>query len=65
MSESSEQKPLDISVLQGPLQEFTAYCEAEFERRRNGDEPFDEAGYRDAMELVLAKLRAVTEKEQG
>lgn len=65
MPKGGEQKPLGSSVLQGPVQEFTAYCEAEFERRGNGDEPFDEAGYREAMELVVAKLRALTEKEQG
>jgi predicted secreted protein len=65
MSESGQQKPLDASILQAPIEEFSAYCEAEFERRRNGDEPFDETAYREAMELVLSKLRAATEKEQG
>jgi hypothetical protein len=63
MPKAGKEKPLGSSILQGPVQEFSAYCEAEFERRRNGDEPFDEAGYREAMELALGKLRALTERE--
>lgn len=39
-----------------PSQEFTAYCEAEFERRQNSGEGFDEAIYRKAMDLVMDKL---------
>ena len=40
-----------------PSEEFTAYCEAEFERRLNSGEDFDEAGYRNAMDLVVQKLK--------
>lgn len=39
-----------------PSQEFAAYCEAEFERRANSGQPFDEAGYREAMEMVKRAL---------
>ena len=39
-----------------PSEEFTAYCEVEFERRRNAGDTFDEALNRAAMELVLDKL---------
>jgi hypothetical protein len=39
------------------MEEFSAYCEGEFERRRNSGETFDEEGYRDSMQLVLQKLR--------
>jgi hypothetical protein len=63
MPKPDEEKPLGSSILQGPAQEFSVYCEAEFERRRIGDEPFDEAAYKDAMELVLSKLQALAEGE--
>ncbi|MEA1888871.1 MAG: nodulation protein E [Pseudomonadota bacterium] len=49
-------KPLGQSDLQGPAGDFADYCEAEFERRRNSDSPFDEAAYQEARELVLRKL---------
>ena len=39
-----------------PSAEFAAYCEAEFERRLNSGEPFDEDLYRRAMALVLDRL---------
>ena len=40
-----------------PSEEFAAYCEAEFERRLNSGEDFDEEGYRAAMKLVIKKLK--------
>jgi hypothetical protein len=39
-----------------PRQEFIDFCEAEFERRRNSGDRFDESAYRGAMELVLDRL---------
>ena len=39
-----------------PLEEFSAYCEAEFERRLNSGEAFSEAQYRKAMQMVLDRL---------
>lgn len=45
-----------------PSGEFAAWCEAEFERRRNTGETFDEAHYRQAMELVLDKLQRLEEE---
>lgn len=54
--------PLGGSELQGSAEEFAAYCEAEFERRRNSGEAFDEAAYREAMELTLHRLRALSEE---
>ncbi len=65
MPKSGGQKPLESSILHGPVQEFTDYCEAEFERRGNSGEPFDEGVYREAMELALGKLRKLKEKGQG
>lgn len=56
---SAEEKPLSNSELLGPAQDFADYCEAEFERRRNSDEDFDESGYREAMEIVMRKLQAL------
>ena len=46
-----------------PSADFAAYCEAEFERRLNSGKEFDEAGYREAMEMVLKKL--VMMEEEG
>jgi hypothetical protein len=46
-------------------EEFASYCEGEFERRRNAGTEFDEAGYREAMELALAKLRVLEEEGQA
>jgi len=40
-----------------PAEEFAVYCEAEFERRLNSGEDFDVAAYREAMELVITKLK--------
>ena len=57
MSSDGKTKPLGNSRLRGPVEEFSAYCEGEFERRRNSGEPFDEAGYREAMQAALHKLR--------
>lgn len=39
-----------------PAQEFVTYCEAEFERRLNSGESFDETLYRKAMAMVLDRL---------
>jgi hypothetical protein len=43
--------------LNTPSEEFAAYCEAEFERRLNSGEGYDEASYRRAMDMVLDRLR--------
>jgi len=55
MSYATE-KPLSQSDLRGPARDFADFCEAEFERRRNTDAPFDEQSYREAMDIVLRKL---------
>lgn len=47
-----------------PSEEFVAYCEAEFERRLNSGEMFDEASYRKAMEMVLDRLARVEEENR-
>ncbi|HEC07056.1 hypothetical protein [Thiolapillus sp.] len=43
-------------------EEFAAYCAAEFERRQNSGEEFDEAAYREAMEMALTRLRQLEEE---
>ena len=47
--------PLGTKVI--PSKEFALYCEAEFERRLNSGEDFDVSAYREAMELVMTKLK--------
>ncbi|WP_456378414.1 hypothetical protein [Thiolapillus sp.] len=61
--------PLDTELAPHPAQrqtaiseEFVAYCTAEFERRRNSGEEFDEAVYREAMEMTLTRLRQLEEE---
>ena len=57
------EKPLNHSELQGPARVFAEFCDAEFERRRNSDESFDEAGYLEAMDIVLRKLNGPVEQD--
>ena len=37
--------------------DFLRYCEIEYERRVSSGEPFNESLFRNAIELVLNKLR--------
>ena len=60
MSENDVVMP--ITAQNTPSQEFTAYCESEFERRLNSGSDFDEHQYRKAMMLVKDKLEVL---EQG
>jgi len=54
--------PLGTQVI--PSEEFAVYCEVEFERRQNSGDDFDEAAYREAMEMVMTKLKLLeTEAE--
>lgn len=39
-----------------PSEEFSAYCEAEFEHRLNSGEEFNEPLYRKAMAMVMERL---------
>lgn len=45
-----------------PSEEFTDYCEAEFERRLNSGDTFEEAPYRKAMAMVLDRLVRLEEE---
>lgn len=59
MSEELEGKPLNLDKLEGSAGELAAYCEVEFERRRNSGEPFDEASYLEALEMTLRRLQVL------
>lgn len=39
-----------------PSEEFSAYCEAEFERRLNSGDAFEEKRYRKARDMVMERL---------
>ncbi|HDY83027.1 MAG TPA: hypothetical protein ENH48_08760 [Halieaceae bacterium] len=61
--------PLDDELAPHPAlrqkaisEEFVVYCEAEFERRLNSGEEFDETAYREAMEMALTRLRQLEEE---
>lgn len=60
MSDSPSHSPVEATP-SSPSAEFAAWCEAEFERRRNSGGEFDEAHYRQAMQLVLDKLHRLEE----
>ncbi len=62
MSGDQDIKPLSSSQLRGPSEDFASCCESMFERRRNAGEAFDEAAYREAMELSLHRLRQMEEE---
>jgi hypothetical protein len=57
---SSSAKPASGPVK--PSEEFSAYCEADFERRLNAGEPFDEALYQRARDMVLDRLLRLEEE---
>jgi len=48
--------PRKKPVVKKPSEEFSAFCEAEFERRLNSGERFDETRSRKAMAMVLDRL---------
>lgn len=48
-----------------PSEDFAAFCEAEFERRLNADEPFDERLYRKAKDMVLGRLIQIEEERDS
>lgn len=39
-----------------PSEDFARYCDAEFERRLNSGDPFDEPLYLKAKEMVVERL---------
>jgi hypothetical protein len=59
MAASDGPRPGKNPSVKKPSEEFSAYCEAEFERRLNSGEVFDEARYRKAMSMVLDRLMRI------
>lgn len=62
---SQTEKPLSRSELHGPARFFAEFCDAEFERRRNSDDTFDENAYLEAMDIVLRKLDGAKEQKDS
>lgn len=62
MSGEEQANPSGPIRVPRPSEAFAAYCDNEFDRRRNSDEGFDEASYREAMQLALAKIRRLEEE---
>ena len=47
-----------------PSEEFSAFCETEFERRLNSGQEFDEGLYRKARDLVMDRLVRLEREER-
>ncbi len=62
MSLDTELSPHPAQRQTAISEEFVAYCTAEFERRQNSGEEFDEAAYQEAMEMALTRLRQLEEE---
>ena len=59
MSANEGHETRKIRGVKKPSEEFAAYCEAEFERRLNSGESFNETVYRKAMMMVLDRLTRI------
>ena len=64
MTASERAAPTKSPGVKKPSEEFSAYCEAEFERRLNSGDGFDETLYRKAMTMVLDRLLRLEEGER-
>lgn len=62
MSLDNDYPPLPSERQAPPSEEFAAYCEAEFERRLNSGNEFDETAYREAMQMATKKLVILEEE---
>lgn len=58
-SETSETASL---TSMSPSEVFHAYCQDEFERRRNSGQSFDEEAYKESMDMALLKLKILEEE---
>ncbi len=57
MAQETDLNKLPVGTKVIPSEEFVLYCETEFERRLNSGEDFDVDAYREAMEMVMTKLK--------
>ena len=62
MSLDNDYPPLPSVRQAPPSEEFAAYCKAEFERRLNSGDEFDEAAYQEALEMAMKKLLLLEEE---
>ena len=62
MTAKERPSPAKHHGVKKPSEEFSAYCEAEFERRLNSGGQFDEPLYRKAMTMVLDRLSRLEEE---
>jgi hypothetical protein len=65
MSTETGSKPFATSGPNAASTEFRKYCEAEFERRVNSGDEFDQGAYREALEMVLKRLSQLEQEGQG
>jgi len=57
MTEKAPPEQPRTNELIGPAKDFAAFAELESERRRSSEKEFDQNVFREAVELVLGKLR--------
>ena len=58
MPDTSPPRPPESPAPIGPAKDFASFVELEYERRRNSDDDFDPDVFREAVDLVLGKLRS-------
>lgn len=65
MAATNGLKPEKNPGVRTPSEEFSAYCEAEFERQLNSGEGFDESRYRKAMAMVMDRLIRLEQEDHS
>jgi hypothetical protein len=58
MTDPEQPEPQPERPLTGPARDFAAFIELEYERRMSSERDFDPELFREAVDLVLGKLRA-------
>ncbi len=64
MAASGTLGPKRSSGAKMPSEEFSAFCETEFERRLNSGQEFDEGLYRKARDMVIDRLIRLEREER-
>lgn len=57
MEDKTGSKLLNTKEKRSPSQNFSLYCEMEFERNRDEDDNFKAEAYNEAIDLTLRKLQ--------
>lgn len=58
MTDREQSEPHAERELTGPARDFAAFIALEYERRMSSQQDFDPELFREAVDLVLGKLRA-------